>query len=581
MGKLAMFLGISLTGLALAIAGAARAEAVESPQTHCAVNLAVAWPDSTTHVERAAMVVASGTGVSVIPAHCEMFGIMHERVAADGQHYAIRFHLRMPDGWNGKFFFQGGGGTNGEIGDALGRLVAGPSNAVPDFPSALTRGYAVVSQDSGHDNRLNNDPKRGGNMVFGFDPQARADYGHASLAPVANAAKALITAYYGKPIKRSYFLGCSKGGEEGMVFAQQHPKIFDGIVAAAPGFALPRAALEQTLDVKMFAPLAMQAGQSTVSFMALHNAFSAADMKLVGAAVLDACDALDGLRDGLVGNFRHCTTARVKPLLAKRNCAGSKNDTCLSVAQTTALLAVMAGARTSDGKLIYSSWSWDAGIAGDGWRAWKIGSADGHVPPINVLIGASLPAVFSVPPTALPGNPQASMDWQLAFDANRDAKRIYATGGGFAHSAWADVSAHSPDLGAFNAHGGKLIVPHGVSDPVFSINDTIDWYNQVNARNQGKASAFVRVFPVPGMAHCGGGPATDRYDALTAIESWVEKAQAPDQIIAKADAQSPWPQRTRPLCAYPKVATYKGGGSIDDAANFTCASGREANPEHM
>jgi feruloyl esterase len=577
-GKIAFVLGITFAGLAFSIAGAAKAEAIGAMQYHCAENLRVAWPDPSTRVERAAMVMASGTGVSMIPAHCEMFGIMHERVAADGQNYAIRFHLRMPYAWNGKFFFQGGGGTNGEIGDALGRVLTGPPSTVQEVSSALTRGYAVVSQDSGHDNRLNNDPKRGGTMVFGFDPQARADYGHASLAPVANAAKAVITAYYGKPIKRSYFLGCSKGGEEGMVFAQQHPNIFDGIVAGAPGFALPRAALEQTLDVKLFAQVVRLAGQSTVSFMVLHNAFSAADMKLVGTAVLDACDALDGLTDGLVSNFRQCTAAKVKPQLVKRNCAGAKNDACLSVAQTTALLSVMAGARTSDGKLIYSSWAWDAGIAGDGWRAWKIGSADGHLPPINVLIGASLPAVFSVPPTALPGDPQASMNWQLAFDANRDSKRIYATGGGFRHSAWADVSAHSSDLAAFKAHGGKLIVPHGVSDPVFSINDTIDWYNRVNARNHGKASAFVRVFPVPGMAHCGGGPATDRYDALAVLEGWVEKAQAPDRIIAKADAQSPWPQRTRPLCAYPQVAIYNGGGSIDDAANFTCAIGAAVRP---
>ncbi len=503
-----------------------------------------------------------------LPAHCEIFAQFPERQGQNGQTYAIRYHLRMPENWNGKFFFQGGGGTNGEIGSALGPVGMGRGSTAP---SALSQGYAVVSQDSGHDNRLNNDPSHNGTAAFGFDPQARADYGHASLAAVAMGAKYIISQFYGKAIARSYFVGCSKGGEEGMVFAQQHPDIFDGIVAGAPGFALPRAAVEQTSEVQTLAPLVTAKGETKVSFPALHNAYSASDMSLIGGAIADACDGLDGLKDGITGNFTLCTAARVKPYLAKKICTADKNESCLSADQVTAFTKLMAGARTSDGKLIYADWAWDAGIASDGWRAWKMGSADGKIPALNVVLGgASLPAVFSVPPTAVKGDPQSLLDWQMAFNLDRDSKKIYATGGGYTRSGWNDVSAHSPDLAAFKAHGGKLIVPHGVADPVFSVKDTLAWYAQVNQRNHNKANSFARIFPVAGMAHCGGGPATSQFVAFDALTKWVEKGVAPDSILATAGPDTPWPGRTRPLCAFPKRATYSGKGSIEKAENFTC-----------
>ena len=130
--------------------------------------------------------------------------------------------------------------------------------------------------------------------------------------------------------------------------------------------------------------------------------------------------------------------------------------------------------------------------------------------------------------------------------------------------------ASSTDLSAFKNRGGKLLIVHGVSDPVFSINDTISWWNDVNRANNGTASDFTRLFAVPGMNHCGGGPATDQFDAFTALQNWVEKGTAPDRIVATAGPNSPWPGRTRPLCAYPKQARYNGSGNIEQAGNFVC-----------
>ncbi|QJU58339.1 tannase/feruloyl esterase family alpha/beta hydrolase [Sphingomonas sp. AP4-R1] len=192
------------------------------------------------------------------------------------------------------------------------------------------------------------------------------------------------------------------------------------------------------------------------------------------------------------------------------------------------------------------------------------------MPALNVVLGgASLSSVLSVPPLAVPADPHALLAWELSYDFSTDADRIYATDGTFARSAWQDVSAQAPDIAAFRAHGGKLIVPHGVADPVFSINDTIDWYRKVDGRSHGAAASFVRVFPVPGMNHCGGGPATDQYDALGAVVDWVEKKRAPDMITAIAGPATPWPGRTRPLCPFLKSAHYVGGNK-ETASAFEC-----------
>lgn len=508
------------------------------------------WPDASTRVVTATLIAAGTTGAKLpggLPEHCDAYGILQERTGIDGQSYAIRFHLRLPTAWNGRFLFQGGGGTNGEVGDALGTYNAG---ATP----ALLQGYAVVSQDSGHDNRINDDPTHGGTAAFGFDPVARSNYGHASLKLVADAAKAAVTEYYGASAQHAYFVGCSKGGEEGMALAERYPDEFDGIVAAAPGFSLPKAAVAQAFDVQIFGRLA----------------FSDTDLGMVRNGILAACDADDGVADGMVADFEHCTTDKVWAQLTSALCTGDKTGGCLSNQQLQALRRSLEGPKDSHGRALYSDWPWDAGIGAAGWRAWKLGSADGLNPSRNILLGgASLASVFTSPPTPVAMDAGALAAYMLAFDFDHDAGRIFARDASFAHSAWQEISARSPDLSRFRARHGKLIVPHGVSDPVFSINDTLAWWREVDLLNHGQAATFVRVFPVPGMNHCSGGPATDRFDALAALVAWVEQRKAPDKIIATTGAGAPWPGRTRPLCAYPTTPRYSGG-DIERSSSFEC-----------
>lgn len=160
----------------------------------------------------------------------------------------------------------------------------------------------------------------------------------------------------------------------------------------------------------------------------------------------------------------------------------------------------------------------------------------------------------------------------MSYDFDRDAQKIFATAEGFSRSGWEDISARSSDLSRFRAKGGKMIVPHGVSDPVFSVNDTIAWWQEVDQRSDGKAASFVRVFPVPGMAHCQGGPATDQFNAFAALVDWVENGTAPDRIEARGNPLSPWPGRSRPLCPYPLIARpVDGATDTEKASSFTCA----------
>lgn len=530
-----------------------------------------AWPDPSTRITSAIwqedgsqvplpMGGPMGGAIS-LPAHCEVTAIMRERVGAGDQKYAIRFKVRLPEAWNQRFFFQGGGGTNGDIGNAVGMISFGK-------PTALALGYAVVSQDSGHDNSLNSVPAQGGPVAFGFDPQARADYGGASLEPVAEAAKALIKTFYERAPLRSYFVGCSKGGQEGMMLAQRYPNVFDGIVAAAPGFSLPRAAVAEVWDTQAFASLIPAEASPKPAFARLPATFTNAQFERVRKAVLAACDADDGVNDGITGNWSACEWSRVRPKLQEQVCSSTPD--CLSAKQVEVIGQVYAGAKDSQGTALYASWAFDSGIGSEDWRVWKIGPANAGFPGINVAMGApALAAIFTTPPTALGPELPAAFEYALTFDFDRDAPKIYATNDVFTRSAWEDVGARSPKLAAFHARGGKLIVPHGVSDPVFSINDTVAWYREVDELHEAKAAQFVRVFPVPGMAHCAGGLATDQFDAFEALVAWVEKAEAPDRILATAGPNTPWPGRTRPLCPYPQVAKYRDG-NVEDAASFRC-----------
>ncbi len=477
-----------------------------------------------------------GTHVGPLPAFCKVTGVIRDRTGADGKHYGIRFELRLPTftAWNGKFYFQGGGGMDGALLPAIG--ITNRST-----PTALDRGYAVVSDDGGHEGNMDSS--------FGHEQQARLDYAFESTPETARVARQLVVAYYGKPPAHSYFVGCSNGGREAMMDVERNPLDFDGAIAGDPGFRLTHAAIAEAWDTQAFQAAAPQ---DSAGHPILSKAFSSADLKLVADAVLAKCDELDGVKDGEINNMSAC---KFSP--AELTCKGAKTANCLSPAQVKALEKSFGGAHDSNGNMLYSSWPYDAGIGDMGWRMWKLGTSETAVPnALNTTLGdRSLRDYFLHP--YIEGLTSANLDFDRAAAQTDQTARIN--------------DAVSTDLSTFAARGGKLIIYEGLSDPVFSADDIIDYYRQLERDNGGaeKATSFARLFLIPGMTHCGGGPATDQFDVLTALEKWVEQGQAPRSIMAKGMA---FPGRTRPLCPYPLYAAYNGSGDTEDAGNFTCKS---------
>lgn len=472
-----------------------------------------------------------GPPLGPLPAFCKVDGVIRDRTGADGRHYGIHFELRLPATWNGKFFFQGGGGLDGSVGPAVGATGRG-------LPSALERGYAVASDDGGH---------QGGDVSFGHEQQARLDFAFESTPETARVVRQLISVYYGKPPAHSYFVGCSNGGREAMMAIQRDPLDFDGAVAGDPGFRLTRAAIAEAWDTQAFLAVAPK---DAAGHPILSKSFSSDDLKLVANAVLEKCDALDGLKDGEINNFAAC---KFDP--AELVCNGEKDAACLTRGQVAAIGKIFGGAHDSKGNALYSGWPYDAGIGEMGWRIWKIGMSPTAQPnAVNTTLGAASLAGYFVHPY-VEGLTAFNIDFDRAAALTDQTARIN--------------DAVDTDLSTFASHGGRLIIYEGLSDPVFSASDIIDYYQQLEQANGGqeKTASIARLFLIPGMNHCGGGPATDQFDALTALEKWVELGQAPQSIVATGAA---FPGRTRPLCPYPQYAAYNGAGNSQDTANFTC-----------
>lgn len=512
----------------------------------------IAYPDTTI---TAANPIAAGVlavAGKPAPAHCQVLGQMFRRTGADGKAYAIGFEMRLPVAWNGRFFYQANGGVDGSVVTATGPVGGGGP-----LDNALNQGFAVLSSDAGHPSPTPD---------FGIDPQARLDYGYQAVGKLTPMAKAVIQTAYGKAPDRSYIGGCSNGGRHTMVAAARYADQYDGFLVGDPGFRLPLAAIANIAGGKTYASLATTAGN-------LGTGFTQAERTLVSNAVLAKCDALDGATDGLVQDTGACQAAfdlaRDVP-----TCAGARDGACLSAAQKTAVGALFAGANTETGTKIYTSFPWDAGFATDGWASWKFSS------PLQRDAGA-VGLIWSVPPE----NPTTFDGTTFALSGSLDTMlaRVGATSATYPESALSFMLPPDPaNLARLKNRGAKLLVYHGTSDPIFSSDDTTAWYESLRSGNGGGAANFARFFRVPGMNHCAGGPATDQFDALTPLVNWVEKGQAPDTLQASArgagnaggvnaDVPSTWSAaRTRPLCAYPKVAKYKGSGDVEQAANFSC-----------
>ncbi len=500
-------------------------------------------------------------GGAPIAAHCLVKGQMHQRKGSDGRDYAIGFEMRLPQNWNGRFYYQGNGGLDGAVRPAEGALGGGP------LTGALAQGFAVISSDAGHTGAQT--------PYFGLEPQARLDYGYRAVAKLTPMAKALISSAYGKGPDRSYIGGCSNGGRHAMVAASRLGDQYDGYLIGAPGYRLPNAALAQLWGAQQWAPLATPGAtvkhpmNPNASIPDLGSAFTPQERQTVARAILQRCDALDGLADGMVQATQACQAA-FDLMRDVPTCQGARDGSCLTPAQKSLVAQIHAGGRTRQGQPIYSSFPYDPGLAGSNWAEWKF---------VNALIRDPLAVstVFTVPP--MPTSPMTA-DIEVLLNAVAASNDIYRESG----LALMSPPGHErPDnLRALRDRGAKMVLYHGVSDAIFSAEDTRQWMERLDASQGGRAADFARYFPVPGMNHCSAGPATDQFDLLTPLVRWVEEGIPPQAVTARArGAGNPggtntelppdWaPDRTRPLCAYPTVARYRGQGSTEDARNFSC-----------
>jgi len=508
-------------------------------------------------------VVAEPVGENSPAPHCRIRAITAERTGMDGKDYALKFDLALPDDWNGDFVHQFNGGNDGEIDPATGALSreAGTGTTPP-----LARGYAIVSSDAGHDGKANKDAGLAGGARFGFDFEARQMYGYKAVAMLDPLARDMVEAFYGAEIEHSYGVGCSNGGRHAMVAASRMPDSFDGLLIGAPGYKLPVNAIQNALSQQIIKRVNGD----------LSTSYSRDDLNLLADEMRQSCDALDGLEDGLIMNTAACQTTFD---VTKLQCSDGQNSACLSAAQVTGLIDIHRGT-DKDEAPIYNDFLWDTGIAGGSWRFWKIESP---IPPwdkkpiIGVMGASSVAQIFTTPPTLVKGDPASLEEFQQTLDARKTIAAAFATTPEFPESSMEIMSPpgyDNPKLAEFRASGAKMMLFHGVSDPVFSSKDTGEWYAKLDANNGDEAESFAKYYPVPGMGHCSTGPTTDSFDMFGALVEWVESGQEPEKVIASARADNKelpagLVNASRPLCPYPQTARYTGGDVLM-AASFIC-----------
>lgn len=468
---------------------------------------------------------ASITGEAIpvaIPPYCRAEGVIDQRAGFDNKPYAIGFAIALPDNWNGRFLFQGGGGLNGSITPPLGGQAAG------DAP-ALARGFAVVSTDTGHKGAVFD-------AAFMKDQLADLNFAYVAVGRVAVLSKEIIAQYYGQPAKHSYYDGCSTGGREGMLMSQRYPTYFDGIVSGDPAMRTGYSNIGLTYARNAFAAIAPKDASGKPE---PAKDFSPSDKKLLADAIMKSCDEKDGLKDGMIFNTEAC---QFDPAVLK--CNGAKTDSCLTEQQVGALQEAFSGPKDSRGKEVYARFPWDTGYI--------LSAGSGPFAVFSSFLPIEGPSMIaSVQPPA-----NLTIDQMVARVEANESQTLTDT-------TWTNLTT-------FSGHGGKLIFYHGTSDPVFSPLDTLAYYERMAKNNGGldQVENWSRFFFVPGMNHCAGGPAAlDNFDMLGAVVNWVENGVAPDSVVAKGKA---FPGRTRPLCAYPKHAQYKGQGDPQDAGSFEC-----------
>lgn len=471
-----------------------------------------------------------GDRLNNLPALCRVVGTI--RPASDS---SIEFEVWMPSsGWNEKFQGIGNGGFAGSIG--YGALA-----------DAVQHGYAAASTNTGH--------QAGGTdaaWALGH-PEKIVDFGHRAIHEMTDKGKTIVAAYYGSRPKRSYFSSCSNGGRQALMEAQRYPDDYDGIIAGAPANYWTHLLLSAVSNL-----------QATAGSKDTY--ISPSKLPAIEAAALAACDSNDGVKDEVIEDPARC---RLNPDLLL--CQGVESDRCLTPPQVAALKQLYDGTRNAKGGLLFPGYSPGGEADPAGWRPWITGPAPDKSLLFAFGTGFYRNMVFGDP----------AWDYRT-LNVDRDAKAADEKMGSI-------LNATDPDLRRFSKRGGKLILYHGWSDAAIPAQNTIEYYRSVLKKmGTRKTREFVRLFMVPGMQHCGGGAGPNsfgqwgvargdpQHNIAAALERWVEQGIAPEQIVAAKHKSAMDPasavERTRPLCAYPNLARYKGSGSTDDAANFECTA---------
>ena len=514
----AFLVGLGVGGLFATAPATQDGQSVRSAASDCAALAAAVIPDVRI-TEASAVAADSQSTADIRVAHCRVSGIIGKET---------HFILLLPDDWNRRFFMGGAGGFAGSV-DNMAQ-------------SSINAGYATVGTDAGH-------AADGLDASWALHNTERViDYGYLAVHRTAEVAKELIRRYYGAPPVRSYFYGCSNGGREALMEAQRFPGDFDGIVAQAPAADFTGTAATFIRNLKVQYP--------TGDFAA--PVITQGNLDLVQSRVLDTCDARDGVRDGILDDPRECTFTLASVPSCPDDAAAPQ---CLTNAQRTTLAQVYAPL-VIGGRTMYPGQPLGNEAEAGGWSMWVTG------PDARIMAGTqnrapTLQGAFGVEFFKYFVFGDSTWDYRKYELAHADADM---------KDAAALLNATNPDLGAFKARGGKLILAHGWSDPALSATATISYYKAVVERDPA-ATGYVRLFMMPGVLHCAGGPGCDRVDWYKAIADWVETGKAPDIIIAgkvtPATATSAL-SRTRPLCAYPEHAVYAGRGSTDNAGNYFC-----------
>jgi feruloyl esterase len=438
----------------------------------------------------------------VLPDHCRVAAVLSPSPDSN-----IEIEVWFPAAtWNGKFEAVGNGGWAGTI-------------SYSAMASALREGYATASTDTGH---------KGANATFATGhPEKVIDFSYRAVHSMTVTAKALIAAFYGKSPRLSYWNGCSTGGRQGLMSAQKFPEDFDAVLAGAPANYQTHL---HAFDMALGTVIRKEPG----------SLLPEQKLTLLNNAVIEACDALDGVRDGLLSDPQEC---RFDP--ATLLCSASDNEACLTAPQVEAVRKAYAPAGTKDGALIYPGYAYGSE---SGWKM----ITDANPDPPTVAQGTYGSLLHQDP----------NWDWH-DFDLDRDVAKV--------DEKFGYLNAVDPDLQAFKARGGKLLMYHGWNDPGISPKNSINYYSSVLERMGAGQDDWLRLFMVPGMGHCRGGVGPDQFNAMAALERWRESGIAPDRITAsRVTGKSV--DMTRPLCPYPQVAVWSGIGTTNDAANFVCSA---------